>query len=149
MKILRGIVAIVLGWFTGSVANMGLVMLGIALVPPPGIPAELRGFEVMISRQEEFYEALAAALPKFGVLDYLFPFLAHALGTLVGASVAAWLAPIRKARFAWAIGLLFLAGGITNVAMLPAPLWFEAADLILAYLPMAWIAARLVARSEG
>ncbi len=31
------------------------------------------------------------------------------------------------------------------VAMVPSPTWFAAVDLIFAYLPMAWIGARLAA----
>jgi hypothetical protein len=41
---------------------------------------------------------------------------------------------------------MFLLGGIANVAMLPAPLWFSALDLLLAYLPMAWLGHTIVTR---
>ena len=37
------------------------------------------------------------------------------------------------------IGWLFLIGGIVAVRMLGGPLWFIAADLALAYLPMAYL----------
>jgi hypothetical protein len=41
------------------------------------------------------------------------------------------------------IGLLFLLGGIASVFMLPSPVWFTAVDLILAYIPMAFLAGKL------
>lgn len=34
-------------------------------------------------------------------------------------------------------------GGLTNVLMLPSPLWFTLTDLLLAYFPMAYIGLRL------
>ena len=69
---------------------------------------------------------------------FLFPFLAHALGTLVGAFVAAKISPNYGLQLAIGVGLLFLAGGITNIYLLPSPLWFTIVDLAVAYIPMAY-----------
>ena len=77
---------------------------------------------------------------------YLVPFLAHALGTLAGAFTAATIAASRRMGIALGLGVVFLAGGISASVMLPAPLWFEALDLIAAYLPMAWLGAKLAMR---
>ena len=45
---------------------------------------------------------------------------------------------------ALAIGFAFLAGGVMMVIMLPeTPLWFTLTDLLLAYLPMAYLGHRL------
>jgi hypothetical protein len=46
-------------------------------------------------------------------------------------------------KFAMAIGILFLAGGITNVILLPSPLWFSILDIAIAYIPMAYLAVKL------
>ena len=46
-------------------------------------------------------------------------------------------------KFAIAIGSLFLLGGIAVNYMLPGPIWFAVADIALAYIPMAWIGAKL------
>jgi hypothetical protein len=73
----------------------------------------------------------------------VFPFLAHAIGTFVGALLAAVIAAKRKMLFANIIGFFFLAGGITNILMLPSPNWFTITDLVGAYLPMAFIAGKL------
>jgi len=35
-----------------------------------------------------------------------------------------------------------LVGGIAACFMIPAPAWFMAADLLLAYLPMVWLAIK-------
>jgi hypothetical protein len=62
---------------------------------------------------------------------------------LVGVLVATLIAASYKFKIAMALGVVFLIGGIAAVIMLPAPLWFEALDLVFAYIPMAWIAAKL------
>jgi hypothetical protein len=36
-----------------------------------------------------------------------------------------------------------MLGGITNAFLLPAPIWFIALDIVLAYLPMAWLGGKL------
>jgi hypothetical protein len=110
---------------------MGLVMLGMALLPLPG------------GLDPNDPAALAAAMPSMGPAHFIFPFLAHALGTLAGAWLAARLALGSRLRAGLIVGAFFLLGGIINAALLPAMLWFEAADLLLAYLPMGWLGSRL------
>jgi hypothetical protein len=133
-RILRNIFAVLLGLLAGSVVNMAIVIAGPSLIPPPA------GVDVTNA------ESLAQSIHLFGPQHFVMPFLAHALGTLVGALVAYLVAASRKAGFAWAIGVLFLAGGVAASFMIPAPAWFMAADLLLAYLPMAWLAIQLGAK---
>jgi hypothetical protein len=68
------------------------------------------------------------------------PFLAHAIGTLVGALVAFLIAASHNAKMAYGIGVIFLFGGVMASFLIPAPGWFVAIDLLVAYLPMAWLA---------
>ncbi len=118
--ILRNILAIVVGWFIGSVVNYGLILTGHALMPIPGVdPNDM--------------EALAAAMPTLSPEFMIFPFLAHALGTLVGAGIASKIAANHQLKFAMAIGALFFIGGIMASQMLPAPTWFVVLDLVAAY----------------
>ena len=137
MNILRNILAVLLGLVAGSAVNMAIVVAGPALIPPPA------GVDVTNA------ESLAQSIHLFGPQHFVMPFLAHALGTLVGALVAYLVAASHKARFAWAIGVLFLAGGVAASFMIPAPAWFMAADLLLAYLPMAWLAIRIGAKLQS
>lgn len=141
-NVLRGFLAVVLGLVAGSAVNMGLIMLSGKFIPPPA------GADVTT------VEGLRASLHLFEPRHFLFPFAAHALGTLVGAVVAGLVAPGKSAAPAYIVGFVFLAGGIANVIMLPAPLWFSVVDLVFAYLPAAWLgqalATRLLApRSRG
>ncbi len=134
--ILRNILALVAGLVLGSVVNMGIIMLSSSVIPPP------TGADVTTM------EGLKASMHLFGPQHFIMPFLAHALGTFAGALVTALIAATHKMKFALAIGGLFLLGGIANVFMLPSPLWFSIVDLAGAYLPMSYIAARLVKNKQ-
>jgi hypothetical protein len=129
--ILRNILAVIAGIIAGSAVNMGLVMIGPAIIPPP------EGADVTTM------EGLKTSLYLLKPLHFIFPFLAHALGTLVGAWLAATIAASHKMKFALAIGVLFLIGGIINVFMLPSPVWFTVLDLVGAYIPMGWVGGKL------
>jgi hypothetical protein len=132
-RILRALLSVVLGLVVGSVVNMGLIWLGGRVIaPPPGADVTT-------------VEGLKASLHLFEARHFVFPFLAHALGTLAGAFVAGLLAPGKSAIPAYVVGGFFLLGGIANVVMLPAPVWFCVVDLLLAYLPSAWLGQTLAA----
>ena len=48
-----------------------------------------------------------------------------------------------RPQLAYVIGAVFLCGGVAASFMIPAPAWFIALDLLVAYLPMAWLAIRI------
>lgn len=131
MNVMRNILAVVAGWFVGSLVNMGLVQLGHSIFPIEGIdPNDM--------------EAFAAIIPTLEPKYFIFPFLAHALGTFAGAGLAAAISLNRKMMLAMIVGILFLAGGIVVNYMLPGPIWFAALDILIAYVPMAYLAAKLM-----
>ena len=124
---IRNILGVIAGLIVGTLVNGGLIQLGHALVPlPPGTDVSTM-------------QGIAAAMPSFGPEQFIFPFLAHAGGTLVGVLVATLIAVSHKFKIALGLGVLFLLGGIAAVVMLPAPLWYDVIDLLFAYIPMAWI----------
>ena len=83
----------------------------------------------------------------FGPKNFIMPFLAHALGTLFGAYVAARIAIKSKMRCAMIVAIWFLIGGIANILMLPSPLWFTILDLAGAYLPLGYVGGKLAMRA--
>jgi hypothetical protein len=127
ISIARNILAVIAGLVIGSVVNLGLVNLGMAVVPLP------EGADISTM------EGVRESMERFTPVNFLFPFLAHALGTLAGAFVAAKLAASHRMAFAIVIGVFFLIGGITMVVLCGGPVWFIAADLLLAYLPLAFL----------
>ncbi|MBU2650412.1 MAG: hypothetical protein KKA81_05715 [Bacteroidetes bacterium] len=131
MKVLRYILSILAGLVLGSIVNMAIVMLSGHIIPlPEGVD--------MTNLQE--------GIRLFEPKHFIMPFLAHALGTLVGAFIATLISKDHRLLMAMIVGLLFLAGGIINVLQLNAPLWFNALDLIAAYLPMAWAGYGIAAK---
>ncbi len=133
-KFLRVLMAVVVGFVAGSLVNMALITVSGKVIPPPA------GADITTM------EGLKASLHLFEARHFIFPFLAHALGTLVGAVVACSLTPGRSPTPAYIVGGLFLLGGIANTFMLPAPAWFIATDLLLAYAPAAWLGQALAKR---
>lgn len=129
--LVRNVLAVILGLVAGSVVNMLVVMGSGSIVPPPA------GADMTTA------EGVRDAMPRMTPIHFFMPFLAHALGTLAGAFVAAVTAASHKMKFALAIGVVFLAGGIVAVSMIGGPLWFMVCDLVLAYLPMAWLGGRM------
>jgi MFS family permease len=125
--IIRNTLAVIVGFLVGSVVNMALVNIGMSVVPLP------EGADVATM------DGLRESMKLFTPLNFLFPWLAHALGTLVGAFLAAKLAASHHRKLAIGIGVLFLLGGITMIVLCGGPLWFIAADLLLAYIPMGYL----------
>ncbi|MFY8020156.1 MAG: hypothetical protein ACOVP1_03115 [Bacteroidia bacterium] len=129
--ILLNILAVAIGVILGSMLNMFIINISSSIIPPP------EGADVTT------IEGLKSSMHLFQPINYLMPFLAHALGSLVGAVLAGLIAASHRNRFSMAIGIFFLIGGILNIYMLPSPLWFSICDLSLAYLPMGFLGGRL------
>jgi len=129
--ILYNSLALIAGIIIGMIVNMGIITMSGSIIPFP-----------------EGYNAtdLDSMKSSFHLLEskhFIMPWLAHGLGTLVGAFVATKIAKSYQLIFSIIIGCLFLAGGIIMVMELPSPLWFNIADLGFAYIPMAWLGYRL------
>jgi hypothetical protein len=93
-------------------------------------------------------DGLKAAVPFLEAKHYLFPFLAHAIGTLISAVLITRFLKSQQFVFAMMAGILFLLAGISMVIMLPeTPIWFVLVDLIGAYIPMAYLGNRIARRS--
>jgi hypothetical protein len=134
--IVRNILAVIVGLVAGSAVNMGIITISGSIIPPP------EGADVTTT------EGLKASMHLFEPKHFLMPFLAHALGTFVGAFAAAIIAANHKMKFAIGFGCFFLIGGISAVFILPAPLWYNILDLTVAYLPVAYVAGKLASKSH-
>ena len=130
----KNVLAVIVGLVIGSAVNMGIIMISGSIIPPP------EGADITTM------QGLIESMHLMGPQHFIFPFLAHALGTLVGAIIAAKIAATHQMKLALGIGAFFLIGGIANVFMLPAPTWFIAVDLVGAYIPMGWLGGKLIAQ---
>jgi hypothetical protein len=132
--ILRNMLAALAGLFLGSLLNGTIIHYSHLLIPPPP------GVDLTTEA------GLQNAMHLMQARHFLMPFLAHALGTLAGAMLAARLS--NALRPAMSIGVLFFVGGAYMVWVLPSPLWFNIVDLTLAYIPMAWLGYRLMSKKR-
>jgi len=123
--ILRNILAVIAGVAIGSFVNMTIVGLNGPIIALP------EGAD--LSTMEKLKESMNLFKP----IHFIFPFLGHAVGTLVGSFITAAIAANNKFRLAMAIGIWFLLAGIIMVYLVGGPIWFQATDLLIAYIPMA------------
>lgn len=134
--ILRNVLAVIAGIIVGSIVNMGIILISGSIIPPPN------------GADNTTMEGLQKTMHLFEAKHFIFPFLAHAIGTFAGAVTTAFIAFNHKKKLALIIGAFFLLGGIVSVCSLPSPMWFTFVDLVFAYIPMAYLALRLVRSKE-
>lgn len=135
-NLLRNVLALLAGIVVGGLVNGALITLSPSLIPPPA--------GVNLNSAEGLSKAMHLLEPR----HFIMPFLAHALGTLAGALAAYLIAASYKTQIAYAIGAVFLCGGVAASFMIPAPAWFIALDLLAAYLPMAWLGVQIGTRMQ-
>lgn len=124
---LKNVLIVFLGIIIGGAVNMFLITISGNFIPLP---------EGVDPTDEK---SLAAGIHLFEAKHFIMPFLAHALGTLIASFIIARFATKQHLRLALLPGFLFLIGGIMMSRMLDAPTWFDALDLLVAYLPMAYL----------
>lgn len=134
--ILKNILAVIAGLVIGSMVNTAIIMVSQSIIPLPA------------GADNTTVEGLKASMHLFEPKHYIFPFLAHAIGTFVGAYICARIAA-HKMVLAMFIGLFFLAGGVYMVMMVPSPIWFTLVDLIGAYLPVAYFAGKIASSTKN
>lgn len=131
MNIARNILAVIIGFVVGNLVNMAVLAAGHAILPPPP------GFD------GNSLEGVASTIHLLTPLDFTVPFLAHALGPLVGVLVAMFIAASARKTIAIILGCLFLTGGIVANVLIPAPMWYRVVDVVFAYIPMALLGRKL------
>ncbi|MDP6940662.1 MAG: hypothetical protein QGH51_01430 [Planctomycetota bacterium] len=88
-------------------------------------------------------DSITANAHLFEAKHFLFPWLAHATGTLAGAIVASLVASARRKIAGLVVAGAFLGGGVMMALSVPAPIWFLISDLGLAYIPMGLLGHKL------
>jgi len=132
--ILKNILAVLAGLIIGSIVNGGIIAISNSIIPLPD------------GADTSTMEGLKAAVHLLEPKHFIMSFLAHALGTFVGAFIAAKLAANHKIKFALSIGIFFLLGGTYVISQAPFPTWIVVLDLGLAYIPMGYLAGKLATK---
>ena len=128
--VVKNILAIIAGIIVGSLVNMAIIMIGMFIIPAPD------GVDPWDP------ESIKANMDAFTHIHFIFPFLAHAVGTLVGAFVAAKIAANNKFKIAMVVGAIFLVFGVINLMSLSGPMWFNVVDAVGAYIPMGYLGGK-------
>lgn len=130
---IRNTIAFLAGLATTFLLIIGIESLGHAIYPvQPGIDFS----------DPDAMQAYVSTLP---IPALLFPLAAYFIATFVGILVAAAIGTLRGIVFAAVIGLFVLAGTISNLLVIPHPLWF-AVLAVLGIAVSAWLAAELAGR---
>ena len=130
----RNIIAVIIGLIACMAVNGILIGISSSFIPlPEGV-------------HPNDGKSIADNNHRYEVKHFVFPFLAHGLGSVIGAFLTALIAGSRKMTFALVIGGVHLLGGVAMVIMVGGPVWFIALDLGVAYLPAAWIGGKLASR---
>ena len=123
-KILKNIGIITFGIIIGMIINMGLIILGGMIIVPT------YNFEPMNA-------------VNWDLKYFIFPFLAHTMGTFSGAFIVSKLSKKTNIILPLIVGFYFLLGGIYMMTILPTPIWFILLDITGGYIPMALLGWKL------
>ncbi|MEI8193089.1 MAG: hypothetical protein WCG64_04435 [Flavobacteriia bacterium] len=130
MRILRLIVGLLIGLALGALLNGLIITLGLEVFPLP------KGVNFETAEGKHNFQYLKP-------IHFLFPFLAHALGTFFGVLISLFISKRFRLLLTFIISTLFFLGGLSMVLSLDAPQWFNLTDLTLAYFPMGFMAYRM------
>ena len=134
--ILRSTLAVIAGFVVASMLMMLVEFLnGQVLHPELG-----RAAAGMTDR-----EAIRALLSAAPVTAFLVVLAGWMLGAFAGGWVAARLAPRATLRHGLVLGVILTLAGIANNLMIPPPLWFWVAGLVV-FVPAAYAGASLAPR---
>lgn len=128
---LRNVLSVIAALFIGGIINAGIIKWGAGMFPvPEGVdPNDI--------------ESIKANAHLYNFSHFIMPFIAHAMGTLVGAYAVSRFAASRHKMLALIIGGFFFLGGLTMAIFLPEFWKYSIGDLLLAYFPMALIGWKL------
>jgi hypothetical protein len=129
-KIIRYILAVVVGFLTFGVVVYFGEMIGHRIYPlPPNL-------------DPEHPEALNVSMQKVATGALVAVIIAWALGAFAGAWVAARLAPQRKLAIGLAIGAIGIAAAVRYMLLIPHPTWMWVMG-IAEFVPAAYLGAKL------
>lgn len=121
--VLKNILGLIVGIVIGGLVNSGIVSFGGSMIPPPtGV-------------DPNDFESIKANMDLYELKHFIVPYLAHILGSLVAAFVAAKIC--NNKIISIVAGSIFILGGAMVIYMIPeTPIWFSILDLI-SYIPAA------------
>jgi hypothetical protein len=131
---IRSLLAVIAGFVAASAVMMVVETINGKLLHPELV----KSVEGVTDREE--LKALLASAPVGALVVVIFGW---ALGSVAGGFLAALISRKARVGHALALGILLTLASIANNVMLPPPLWFRIATLVV-FLPATYLGARLV-----
>lgn len=136
--IVKNILIFIGALILGMAANMLLLLAGMAVFPVEGMNE---------MTPEAIQEAFDAG--KFSTIHFVIPIIAHSLQTFIAGLICGrFTVKTNSMLWAMAAGVVSLIFGIMNLAQVAHPDWFGPVDLLVSYLPMAYIGGKLGMRMK-
>lgn len=135
---LRSIIGVILGVTVGSITVAIVEAIGHLVYPPP---------PDLDATNPEAIKAIKAFIATAPVGVLLVVLLAWAAGAFLGGLVAAWIGRRAPAVHALIVGAVILLFGIATMLMIPHPVWFWIAGILV--IPCAAYVASLLARGRA
>jgi len=132
----RKILAVVAGVILAGIVTYAVQAIGHKVYPPP---------EGLDMKNMEAMKAYVSTLPT-GAL--LFVLIAYVLGSFAGGWLATKIARTSQIHLPLTVGGVQLFFGIINLTMIPHPMWFAIASVIV-FLPAAYFGGKLGAPAKA
>ncbi|MBK8724529.1 MAG: hypothetical protein IPL96_00390 [Holophagaceae bacterium] len=132
-SVLRTIASVILGFIVASIVMMIVESIN-GRVLHPNLAKAAEGI-----KDRESMRALMASAPVTALLVVIIGWI---LGSIYGGWVAVRVAGRSSIRPGLVVGVLLTLAGLANNLMLPPPLWFWFASLVV-FIPAAYLGARL------
>ena len=126
----KQILAVIVGLVAGGLVIYGIESINMVRFPWP---------ENLSMEDEEAFAEYVASLPIDALITVI---IAHAVGSFVAGFVCGKIALSKQLMLGIVCGVILMAGGIMNIVMIPHPLWFSVADLLM-FIPFAWLGAKV------
>lgn len=127
---LRNVIAGIAGIGTAVIIVILIERLGHTIYPPP------------LDLDYSDPDAMRTFISQLPLLAQLFPMIAWIVGTFAGTLLACYVGTASTLTFAGVVGTLMLAATISNLILIPHPLWFSIIAVI-GVAGAAWLAMQL------
>lgn len=133
--ILKNVLAVIAGVVIGGLANAAIINLSGTMFPVEGL-------------DPNDPESIKASMANMPLVNFFMVWLAHALHAFLAGFIITKFAANSHKTWALVGGAIVLLGGLMMAMQIGGPTWFLAADLLLAYIPMAYLGWMLAGKGN-
>ena len=133
---IRNILAVILAIFAAAIITFSIIVLGHEIVPTPD------------GMDTNDVESIKSNFHLFELKHFLFPLIAHGLGTLVASYLVARFAKTHKFWFALGIGVVFMLASLSLSLKIAHFNWIGIVE-IAQYIPISFLGYKIWQRTNS